>query len=216
MFNLTGGVSGQGYDTFTINDPGAVNGNESFTVNGNLGGGQGNNTFLVTSGLNYFDGSDTYLQNGNLIGGAGFNTFSLTDSNHAGNRFTLNGSLIGGTNDTNDSFDLAGTYGALHLVSGTGTGADTYQFTGGLQANLRITAPDQTSRVDLLDFSSLNSRGCRGFEPDRGSDGGSWFGLATFRCQRDHQRRGDRVRRHDSWQRPQRRVDGGPVARLQL
>src|SRR6516225_7241475 len=72
-FNLLGGVHGQGYDTYTIEDPGAASGDESLTVNGNLGGGGGNNTFIVTSGLNYHAGASTFTLNGNLTGGAGFN-----------------------------------------------------------------------------------------------------------------------------------------------
>src|SRR5208283_3969571 len=79
------------------------------------------------------------------------------DSNHAGNNFTLDGSLLGGSNDTNDSFELAGVYGTVHMVSGTGTGTDSYQFMGGVQANLQITAPDQATRMDVLDFSTLSS-----------------------------------------------------------
>ncbi len=156
-FNLPGGVSATGFATYTINDPGAVNGNESFTVNGNLGSGPGNNTFLVSSGLNAFNGSDTFTLNGNLLGGGGFNTFSLSDSNQTGNSFTLNGSLVGGTNDTNDSFELAGVYGTINMVSGTGTGTDSYQLIGGVQANVKITAPDQAARMDVLDFSDLSS-----------------------------------------------------------
>ncbi len=156
-FNLTGGVSDQGYDTYTINDPGAVDGNESFTVNGNLGGGPGNNTFIVTSGLNAFAGQDTFTFNGNMTGGAGFNTFNLADGGMPNQTFTLNGSLVGGSDDANDSFQLAGAYGTIHLISGSGAGADTYQFSGSLKANVQITAPDQATRIDVLDFSTLTS-----------------------------------------------------------
>ncbi len=156
-FNLLGGVKGQGYDTYTIEDPGAIASAESMTVNGNLGGGAGSNTFIVTSGLNYHAAASTFTLNGNLIGGAGFNTFSITDSGLAQNSFTLNGTLQGGSNDQGDVFQLAGLYGTVHMSSGTGAGGDTYEFSGGVQGSFVIQAPNNASRIDTLDFSTLNT-----------------------------------------------------------
>ena len=156
-FDLPGGVTATGYDTYTISDPGAVtSSNETFTVDGNFGGMGGNNTFIVTSGLISIagDGTDTFTLNGNLQGGSGFNTFSITNS---GDSFTLNGALVGGTNDTSDTFELAGLYKTVAMTSGTGTGADTYEFDGGVKGDLVMTAPNNASRVDTLDFSSLDT-----------------------------------------------------------
>jgi hypothetical protein len=166
-FNFLGGVHGTGFDTYTFNDHGyndnlgtLVGGNASFTVNGNFGGGAGNNTFIVTSGLGGSDGTDTFNFNGNLQGGSGpnaFNTFSLTNAGAAFNPFTFHGSLIGGANDAGDDFQLAGNYlGTTGLVSGSGAGADNFQFAGGVQGNFAITAPNQANRTDALDFSTLS------------------------------------------------------------
>ena len=157
-FNLLGGVTGQGYDTYTIEDPGAISSaGESLTVNGNLGGGAGNNTFIVTSGLNNHAGVDAFVLNGNLQGGAGFNTFSVTDSGLATNSFTLNGAAVGGANDLGDVFQFAGLFGTVNLVSGSGAGGDTYEFSGGVQGTFNISDPDQANRIDTLDFSTLNT-----------------------------------------------------------
>ena len=157
-FNLLGGVSGQGFDTYTIEDPGAVSGDESMTVNGNFGGGAGSDTFILTGGLNNHNGKDTFALNGNLIGGAGSNTFSVTDSGLSSNSFTLSGVLQGGSNDQGDVFELAGLYQTVHLASGSSTGTgDTYEFSGAVQGTFIIQDPDQANRTDTLDFSTLNS-----------------------------------------------------------
>ena len=159
-FNLLGGVSGQGFDTYTIEDPGAVSGAELMTVNGNFGGGAGSDTFILTGGLNNHNGNDTFALNGNLIGGAGSNTFSVTDSGLATNSFTLNGVLQGGSNDQGDVFELAGLYQTVHLASGSSTSigtGDTYEFSGAVHGTFLIKDPDQDNRTDTLDLSKLNS-----------------------------------------------------------
>ena len=139
---------------------GAVDGAESLTVNGDLGGGAGSDTFIVTAGLNNHNGADTFALNGNLIGGAGANTFSVTDSGLATNSVSLNGVLEGSRNDQGDVFEFAGLYQTVHLASGsstsTGTG-DTYELSGALQGTFVITAPEQLNRTDTLDFSTLTS-----------------------------------------------------------
>ena len=88
-------------------------------------------------------------------GGAG-----RTLASHSGlaqNSFTLNGTLQGGSNDQGDVFQVAGLYGTVHMSSGTGVGGDTYEFSGGVQGSFVIQAPNSASRIDTLDFSTLNT-----------------------------------------------------------
>jgi hypothetical protein len=157
IYNFQGGISGNGYDTYTINDPGSASGAEALTVNGNLGGGAGNNTFIITSGLQTSVGTSNFTLNGNLVGGAGYNAFSITNSGNPANGFTLNGGLVGGTNDVGDTFELAGAYQNVSLTAGTGAGADTFMFAGAATGNFSVHAPNQTNRSDTVDFSTLSS-----------------------------------------------------------
>src|SRR5205823_616659 len=108
IYNLPGGVMGTGQATYTVSDPGAVAGDESFTLNGNLGGGPGSATFIVTSGLNFAGGLATFVLNGNLTGGAGTNTFSITNPGSASESFTHTGNIVGGNTDMSDTFSIAG------------------------------------------------------------------------------------------------------------
>jgi hypothetical protein len=157
IYNFQGGISGNGYATYTINDPGSAAGVESLTINGNLGGGAGNNTFIITSGLQASGGSANFTWNGDLVGGAGYNAFSITNSGNPANSFALNGGLVGGTNDVGDTFEFAGAYRNVSLTAGTGAGADTFMFAGAASGNFSVHAPNQSNRSDTLDFSTLSS-----------------------------------------------------------
>jgi hypothetical protein len=156
-YNFQGGIRGNGYATYTINDPGSASGAESLTVSGNLGGGSGNNTFIITGGLQASGGTANFTLNGNLVGGAGYNAFSITNSGNPANSFVLNGGLVGGTNDVGDTFEFAGSYQNVSLTAGSGAGADTFMFAGAVRGNFSMSAPNQANRSDTLDFSTLSS-----------------------------------------------------------